>query len=68
MLKGRITDLKADRDIAWAAAERAKGASRPSAVFEPSKLAAFSQLMRERLTTGEIPFRKACLSALIDRV
>jgi site-specific DNA recombinase len=32
------------------------------------QIAAFGALMRDRLTTGEVPFRKAYLGALIDRV
>ena len=32
------------------------------------KIEALGRWMRERLTTGEIPFRKASLGAIIDRV
>ena len=32
------------------------------------KIEAFGRLMRERLTEGDIPFRKAYLGAIIDRV
>ena len=32
------------------------------------KIAAFGQLMRERLTIGAIPFREAYLGAIFDRV
>ena len=31
-------------------------------------VARFSQLMQERLTSGEVPFRKAYLRAIVDRV
>jgi site-specific DNA recombinase len=28
----------------------------------------FGQIMREKLTTGEVPFRKAYLGAIVDRI
>jgi hypothetical protein len=68
LLKDRIAALKADRETAHAALERARGVNRPPVVIPGNKIAAFGQLMRERLTTGEIPFRKAYLGAIIDRV
>lgn len=67
-MQKRIADLKTDRDIAWAAVARAKGASRPPIAMDPSKLAAFSRLMRDRLTSGSIPFRRAYLGAIIDHI
>jgi site-specific DNA recombinase len=68
ILKDRITALKAEREITRAAVERASGANRPPIVIEPARIAAFGTAMRERLTSGEIPYRKAHLGALIDRV
>ena len=68
LLKARIAILKADRETAWAAIQRARGAYRPQVVIGQPRLEAFGRLVRERLTTGEIPFRKAYLGAIIDRV
>lgn len=68
ILKDRITALKAERETAYAAADRARGTSRPAATIAPAKIEAFGNLMRERLTTGDIPFRNAYLGAIIDRV
>lgn len=67
ILHVRITALKAERDIARATLQRAAGVIRPPTI-DPAKITAFGKLMRERLTTGEIPFRKAYLSAIIDRI
>ena len=68
ILKDRIIAVKIERDTARSALDRAAGANRLPIVFQPAKIAAFGALMRERLTTGEIPFRKAYLGAIIDRV
>ena len=68
ILKDRITALKAERDTARAALARAAGASRPPINIGPDRIAAFGAMMRERLTGGDIPFRKAYLGAIIDRI
>lgn len=68
VLKDRIAALKADRDIARAAIERTRGANRPAVDLSPSKIAAFGEVMRERLTTGNVQFRKAYLGAIVDRI
>ena len=68
ILKDRITTLKAERDATRAALDRATGANRPPVILDPAKTTAFGKLMLERLTTGEIPFRKEYLGAIIDRV
>jgi site-specific DNA recombinase len=68
LLKARISALQADRETIWAAVRRARGTRSPQVVMDQARLEAFSRLIRERLTTGEIPFRKAYLGAIIDRV
>ena len=68
LLKDRITALKADRESTRAALDRVAGARHQKAQIDPARIAAFGKLMRERLTTGEIPFRKAYLGAIIDKV
>lgn len=68
LLKDRVAALKADRDTAHTALARARGANRAPIVIPAEKVAEFGELMRERLTTGDVPFRKAYLGAIIDRV
>ena len=68
LLQGRITALRADRDRARAALERARAAVRPAVDISPIVVERFGEAMRERLTTGEIPFRKAYLGSIVDRV
>ena len=68
LLNDRIGVLEADRETAHAALERARGANRSPVVIPSDKVVAFGKYMLERLTTGEIPFRKAYLGAIIDRV
>ena len=68
LLKDRIAALKADRETAHAALDRARGANRAPIVIPDEKIEAFGRLMRERLTAADIPFRKAYLGAIIDRV
>ncbi len=68
LLKQRINALKTDREIALEAVARARGANRPPIVIEQSQIEAFGQLMHDRLTSGDVVFRKAYLSAVVDRV
>ena len=68
ILKDRITALKADRDRAQAALQRARSGARPGVDVSPILVERFGQTMREKLTTGEIPFRKAYLGSIVDRV
>ncbi len=48
--------------------DRAKAAVRPTAHISPIAVDQFGQLIREKLTTGEVPFRKAYLSSFVDRI
>lgn len=50
------------------ARERARAAVRPAVDISPIVVERFGEAMRERLTTGEIPFRKAYLGSIVDRV
>ena len=67
VLKARLTDLKADRDLARSALDRINNQSRRT-LIDPPKIERFGSLMRENITTGTIPFRKAYLRSLIDAV
>jgi site-specific DNA recombinase len=67
-LKDRIAALRAARDGAMAALERAKSGARQTARLGPTQIEQFGRVMRENLTTGEIPFRKAYLGSIVDRI
>ncbi len=68
VLKDRLTALKADRDRAYAALERARAGRRPSVDISPVSIERFAETMRKRLTSGEVPFRKAYIGAIVDRI
>ena len=68
VLKDRLTALKAGRDRAKAALNRAKEQSAPQIRIDPALIDRFGRLMRENFASGSIPFRKAYLHALIDRI
>ena len=66
VLKERLDRLKADRDRARAALEVTKSQQRADIRIDPALIEAFGRAMRENLTTGSTPFRKAYLRSLID--
>jgi site-specific DNA recombinase len=68
ILKDRITALKADRDRVYGALARAKSGLRLAVDISPIVVERFGGAMREKLMTGEVPFRKAYLGAIVDRV
>lgn len=68
LLRDRITSLKLDRERAQAALDRISAQAVPPAAIPPEVIEQFGRAMRENITTGEIPFRKAYLRSVIDRV
>jgi site-specific DNA recombinase len=68
LLKERITNHKADRESAAAALARAINTHQPPVTIPSDRIPAFGTLMRERLTTGGISFRKAYVRSIIDRI
>ncbi|UYO54618.1 recombinase family protein [Rhodopseudomonas palustris] len=68
VLKDRLNGLKAERDRARAALERAKSYAGGAIQLDPALVEGFGRLMRQHLTTGSIPFRKAYLQSIIDSV
>ena len=68
ILKDRLVALKADRDRAHTAMTRATSSTRPTVDITPDAINRFGQLMREKLTSGEIPFRKAYIGSIVDRI
>src|SRR5262249_31474430 len=66
VLKERLDRLKADRDRARAAFEATKSRQGSAIRIDPALIEAFGRTMRENLTTGSTPFRKAYLRSMID--
>ena len=68
LLHHRLSTLRAERSAAQAALERSQAANRPPTQLDTGVIARFGHMMRDKLTTGEIPFRKAHLAAIVDRI
>jgi len=68
VLKERLDRLKADRDRAKAALEATKSRQGAQIRIDPALIESFGRVMRENLTTGSTPFRKAYLRSLINVV
>jgi len=68
VLGDRLAALKADRERVRAALERIKVQSAPQIALEPDQIERFCAFMRERITEGETPFRKAYLRSIIDAI
>ena len=66
-LKDRLHILKADRDRAKAALERVKEHSVSHIRIDPALIERFGSTMREKFSTGSVPFRKAYLRSLMER-
>lgn len=66
LLKDRLNALKAERDRAKAALERAKEQAGMQIQIDPALIEQFGRTMRENFSSGAIPFRKAYLQALVD--
>jgi site-specific DNA recombinase len=69
VLKDRLNTLKAERARMRAALERARSHLGDGAIaIGPGLIERFGRAMREHLTTGSVPFRKAYLQSIIDVV
>lgn len=68
LLQERIDILKADREKAQAALDRARQEIGGDAALAPQKIAAFSRLMRDVLENPDNPTRKAYLRTLLGTV
>ena len=80
MLKDRIASLKAEREKTRGhfllaavskhrgALERTRSASRPKFQISRALIERFAVTIREKMCSGEVPFRKAYLGAILDRI
>jgi site-specific DNA recombinase len=68
LLNERVAELKATRAKAHAALERARSARETVRDNRPILIERFTRIMRERLSTGPVPARKALLGSLVDRI
>jgi DNA invertase Pin-like site-specific DNA recombinase len=67
VLRDRLATLKAERDRARAALERAKEQSVSPIQVDPALVERFSRIMKENFTTGSMPFRKSAHQHHRDR-
>ncbi len=67
ILKDRITTLKLANANAKAALDRIRS-TLPKTVIDPEMIEKFGRLMRENITTGDIPFRKTYIRSVVDRI
>jgi site-specific DNA recombinase len=68
ILKDRLAALKLDRDRAKTALDRIRAQAAPATAFDLAAVERFSKAMREHITAGATPFRKAYIQALVDRI
>ncbi|WP_280712001.1 recombinase family protein [Bradyrhizobium sp. BR13661] len=68
VLKQRIASLKLDRDRAKTALERIKSQTAGATVFDSEAIERFGRAMRENITSGDIPFRKAYIRSVVDQI
>jgi site-specific DNA recombinase len=66
VLKDRLNSLKSDRDRAKAALDAAKSQRVADIRIDPALIESFGRAMRENVTSGSVPFRKACLRSPVD--
>ena len=67
-LKVRIKTLKDERDLLQASLERIREQSKSQSALTPERIEAFSNLMREKIDSGDIQARKAYLRAVISEI
>lgn len=67
-LKDRIATVKTERDLAQIALDRAVAETNPRAQITEEKIAAFVEVMRTNVLTGDTPFRRAYIPSIIVQV
>ena len=68
ILKARLQSLKQDRERAQTGLDRIRVQQLPPTDIPPQLIEAFGRMMRDNINTGEVPFRKAYLRSVIDRI
>ena len=68
ILKERIASLRLDRERAQGALDRIRAQMVPNQAIPPEIVEQFGRVMRENIRTGDVPFRKAYLRSVIERV
>ena len=68
ILKDRLTNLKLDRDRALGALDRISCSDTDTGTISPEAIEKFGRAMRENITTGDTPFRKAYIQSVVDRI
>ena len=68
VLQERLATLNLARDRARSALERIRAQSSLPASFDPEVVERFGRAMRENISSGAIPFRKAYIRAVVDRI
>lgn len=68
ILRERVTSLRLDRERAQAALDRVRAQRLPTQVIPLEIVEQFGRVMRENIRSGNVPFRKAYLRSVIDRV
>ena len=67
-LKGRITALKSARDLAHASLESIARQAATSRAVTPDRIAAFVDLVRQKIETADIQARKAYLQVVAPEI
>ena len=64
----RIGELKAKREQARAALERAREQSGAASKIDPAKVDAFARLINEKLDTGDVNVRRSYIRSIVDGI
>ena len=68
LLAERLAALKAEREKAKAALERAQFQTRPEIILQADDIQRFSEYMSEKITSGDSAFRRNYLRSIIEGV
>ena len=68
ILRDRLASLKLDRDRAKIALDRIKAQTAAPTAFDSEAIERFGRAMRENIASGDIPFRKAYIQSVVDRI
>ncbi len=68
ILKERLGSLKLDRERARTALDRIKSQAAAPTAFDSEAIERFGRAMRENIASGDIPFRKAYIQSVVDRI